>query len=259
MSKKFKYFEKYKRFFGYIKNISTKLFVLLEKRSQESIKKDNNTSHKKYLKKLYPKKCLVDICLILLFLILFLSQIIITKRLDITELSCDNYIVMTIKGTGEQPILNSENTNIPKPDKIIINEGETYKREINENIQYTVQDLTLEQNKIKLIWNSDTTSICTSCNDMFKGLTNIIDIDLTHFIFSNIVYMQSFFEGCSSLISINLSGANAENVKNMIYTFKGCTSLVTINFLNFKTNKIEGLIETFRDCGNIGIRIPKFK
>jgi len=251
MSKKFKYFEKYKRFFAYIKNISTKLFVLLETRSQESIKKDNNTSHKKYLKKLYPKKCLVDICLILLFLILFLSQIIITKRLDITELSCDNYIVMTIKGTGEQPILNSENTNIPKPDKIIINEGETYKREINENIQYTVQDLTLEQNKIKLIWNNDATSICTSCNDMFKGLTNIIDIDLTHFIFSNIVYMQSFFEGCSSLISINLSGANAENVKNMIYTFKGCTSLVTINFLNFKTNKIEGLIETFRDCGNI--------
>ena len=186
MFKKLKHFQKYKRFFIYIKNISTKFFVLLETRmSQESIKKDKNTSHKKYLKKLYPKKCLVDICLILLFLILFLSQIIITKRLAITELSCNNYIVMTIKGTGEQPILNSENTNIPKPDKIIINEGETYKREINENIQYTVQDLTLEQNKIKLIWNSDTTSICTSCNDMFKGLTNIIDIDLTHFIFSS--------------------------------------------------------------------------
>ena len=131
MSKKYKDFEKYKRFFIYIKNISTKYFVLLEtRRSQESIKKDKNTSHKKYLKKLYPKKCLVDICLILLFLILFLSQMIITKRLDITELSCDNYIIMTIKGKDE--ILFYEKVDY------LLKQNELYyiSNQINDHIKY---------------------------------------------------------------------------------------------------------------------------
>jgi len=178
MSKKLEDIKKYKRFFINTKNLINKLLFHLGTETKESIKKDNNTSHKKYLKKQYPKKYLVDINLILLFFLLFLSQMIITKRLDIAELSCDNYIIMTIKGIGEQLILNSENTNIPKPDKIIINEDdETNKIEITENIQYTVQDLTLETNKIKLIWNDVTNSVCTSCYNMFKGLTNITDID----------------------------------------------------------------------------------
>ena len=181
MSKNLKDFKNYKRFFINTKNLINKLLLHLGTGTKESIKKDINTFHKKYLKKKYPKKYLVDINLILLFFILFLSQVIITKRLDIAELSCDNYIIMTIKGTGEQPILNSENTNIRKPDKIIINEDETNKIEITENIQYTVQDLTLETNKIKLIWNDVTNSICTSCYNMFKDLTNITDMDLTQF------------------------------------------------------------------------------
>ena len=81
MSKKLEDIKKYKRFFINTKNLINKLLLHLGTVTKESTKKDNNTLHKKYLKKKYPKKYLVDINLILLFFILFLSQVIITKKI----------------------------------------------------------------------------------------------------------------------------------------------------------------------------------
>ena len=82
MSKKLKDFKNYNRFFIYTKNLINKLILHLGTGTKESIKKDINTSNKKYLKKKYLKKYLVDINLVLLFFILFLSQVIITKSFN---------------------------------------------------------------------------------------------------------------------------------------------------------------------------------
>ena len=51
MSKNLKDFKKYKRFFINTKNLINKLLLHLGAGTKESIKKDINTSHKKYLKK----------------------------------------------------------------------------------------------------------------------------------------------------------------------------------------------------------------
>ena len=181
--------------------------------------------------------------IIVLYIILFL-KVSSSEKINFRGLNSDNYITMTIRGKGEQQLINTDNNNIPLPNKIIIiNEN----MEIIDNIEDRVQDLNSEQNEIKLIWDND----LTSCKNMFKGLTNITNLDLTGFSFSQVNNMESFFQGCSALESINLSNANAENVINMNYMFKDCISLVSINFTNFKTNKLEQLEETFRGCKDI--------
>ena len=47
-----------------------------------------------------------------------------------------------------------------------------------------------------------------SCEKMFDGLTNIIEIDLTNFDTSIVTSMASMFNGCSNLEKITLSNIN---------------------------------------------------
>ena len=247
MLKKFLLFRPYIMLLKYIKELKI-IFYLHQTKKVKFFGMNYYIIQKKILHILQLIKYLIDTNLIILYFIILFSHINVSKKIDISLLNSENYIIMNIQGALEQPILNNEiiaEGNFILPNKIKINEGP--ETDITENI---VQGLTLENNTIKLIWNNNISTFLIY-RKMFKGLTNIINIDLTRFDFSNANSLESFFEGCNSLKSIDLSNADLKNVQNMNFMFRGCTSLISINFSNTKTNKLEKLIETFFGCENI--------
>ena len=152
---------------------------------KEEISKDKNKYKNKSLKKLF------NVNLIIIFMnviILIFTPISTSKKIVIRLLNNNNYIMITIQGKGLQTLIN-ENY-ISSLSSIKINEEE----EITENIS-NIQNLNFDLNVIQLKFNSQ----LNSCNEIFRNLLNITQIDLTYFDFSLVKYMGSSFEGCNSV------------------------------------------------------------
>ena len=77
-----------------------------------------------------------------------------------------------------------------------------------------------------------------SCENMFKGLINIQEIDLSEFDSSQVISMAHMFEGCSNLKKINFGNMDTSNVKNMEYLFYGCSELENLDLSNFDTSLV---------------------
>ena len=82
---------------------------------------------------------------------------------------------------------------------------------------------------------------------MFKGLSNIVKIDLSNFDTSKISNMGYIFFGCSSLISINSNHFETSSVINMNYLFYGCNSLISLYLSNFDKS-INNFKYNINDC-----------
>lgn len=90
----------------------------------------------------------------------------------------------------------------------------------------------------------------------FKGLTNITQIDLSNFNFSNASSMEELFQECKSLTSIDLSNANLSRITNMKNTFRTCTALQTIIFPeNYTTSNVKNFTYAFAGCSNLDISL----
>ena len=59
--------------------------------------------------------------------------------------------------------------------------------------------MTDDVNNITLIFNEE----INSCKNMFKGLSNIIEIDVSFFDFSHVTNMDSMFQECTNLQRID--------------------------------------------------------
>ena len=59
----------------------------------------------------------------------------------------------------------------------------------------------------------------TSCNAMFRDLSNIISIDLTKFDAPQVVDMIFIFFGCDSLETIQIENFNTEKLEDMGFMF----------------------------------------
>ena len=81
-------------------------------------------------------------------------------------------IIIKVSSTGEQEIICSNFNTLP--DSVSIKDNIV---EILDNNKVNVLDINY---KIILNWNS----IITNCDNMFKGLSNIIQIDFSNFITS---------------------------------------------------------------------------
>ena len=68
----------------------------------------------------------------------------------------------------------------------------------------------------------------TKMNNMFRGCSNLTNLDVTHFNTANVENMASMFQKCSSLTSLDLLDFNTDKVTNMGAMFYGCSSLKTI-------------------------------
>ena len=103
--------------------------------------------------------------------------------------------------------------------------------------------------EIRLEW----TTIPSNCNFMFSSLTNILDIDLSSFIFSSVTSMAYMFYNCISLKSIKFdSSINTGSVKYMNSTLACCHSLESLDITNFQFSNVEYMGGMFYACHSLG-------
>ena len=90
-----------------------------------------------------------------------------------------------------------------------------------------------------------------SCKNLFNGLTNIKEIDLSKFDASKVKDMSYMFAGCSNLEKIYFGNIKTNLVENMESLFKNCTKLTSIDLSNFETVSVTNMANMFSDCQNV--------
>ena len=124
---------------------------------------------------------------------------------------------------------------------IVNNKNNKYVNSINNK---TISD---NGNNITLTFNNE----ITSCEYMFKGLSNIIEIDLSYFDFSKVRNMYSMFYGCTNLKKIKFGNIDTSCVENMSQLFFKCKNLTSIDLSNFDTSSVTTMYKTFSYCENL--------
>ena len=147
-------------------------------------------------------------------------------------------IKLVIKDKGHHYFLNN-NFN-PEPSEVIIND------EIKDTCKKCCT-FTKDLNYVVIKFNNP----ITSCENMFKGLANIIEIDLSNFDASNVISMSSIFDQCINLERIYFGNINTSSVKNMYGLFHNCTKLTSIDVSNFVTSSVTNMKFMFRYCNSL--------
>ena len=177
---------------------------------------------------------------ILFFIILiFHIDLISTKSSKKRNLNSDSEINLTIKGTGNQRILNEKFNQMPN--QIYIN------GQLQNYSSYQVMNLEKEENNITLKWNYQ----LENCKEMFCHLSNIIKIDFSNFDSSCVNNMKKIFEGCTSLVSINFNNINTKSVTNMDGMFMDCKSLISLDLSHFNTSSVIFMYSMFSGCSSL--------
>ena len=132
-------------------------------------------------------------------------------------------ISLTIKGGGYQNILN--NSFYLDPVEVMIN------GEINPSCKKSCL-LVEAQNNVKIKFDH----LIETCANMFDGLSNIIEIDLSNLDTSKVKNMSSMFNECVNLENIIFGNINTSSVENMFQLFQDCKKLTSINVSNFDTS-----------------------
>ena len=85
-----------------------------------------------------------------------------------------------------------------------------------------------------------TTYLCEGygMKSMFDGCSNLINLNVTSFITSNVRNMSYMFNGCSKLENIDLSSFNTVNVVDMTGMFKGCAKLERLDLSGFNISSV---------------------
>lgn len=85
------------------------------------------------------------------------------------------------------------------------------------------------------------------CNQMFSGMTNLKELDLSNFDTSEVTSFYQMFMGASSLKKLDLSGFKTSKIKVMVEMFKDMVSLEEVDLSNFDMSKVEQIGEMFDD------------
>ena len=166
-----------------------------------------------------------NIYLIISILILIFIPVSYMK-ISIRKLNLlNNEISMRIYGKTNLRILYNKNKNTPT--ELLIDGNQC---PINTNISGPTD----RYYNITMRWNY----LLNNCSSMFFGLTEIIEIDLSNFDFSNVTTMKQMFYGANNIIKIDLSNSNTSLVEDMSYLFYNCKKLSNINLSNFKTSSV---------------------
>ena len=87
-----------------------------------------------------------------------------------------------------------------------------------------------------------------SCENMFKGMTNIVEIDLSKLDTSGVTSMSEMFRDCINLEKITFGNINTSSVNNMFYLFCGYIKLSSIDVSNFNTSSVITMEAMFSHC-----------
>ena len=183
------------------------------------------------------------------FMIINLIFPILTKEIKILSsrrLVASSEITIKINSNGMQSIFNNAFT---CPDEIYVNGNLVG----NNLCSITLED---QENVIKMKWND---KIFKNCNNMFKGLNKIEEIDLSMFDTSLVTNMENMFYGCSSLKSINFQNVKTSLVESMANMFYTCTKLESLNLSDFDTSSVITMNHMFSYCSSItSINVSSF-
>ena len=98
-------------------------------------------------------------------------------------------------------------------------------------------------------WNM---SNCTSIDYMFRGCTNLINLNIPNWNVSNISNFAGAFFNCENLSVLNVSNWRPINAVNMQTMFKNCSKLTELNISNWGTlSKVSTLYSTFDGCSSL--------
>ena len=78
----------------------------------------------------------------------------------------------------------------------------------------------------------------TNMRDMFAGLTELKELDVSNFNTSNVTTMYHMFNSCSSLTELNVSSFDTSNVTDMNAMFEDCAGLTELNIGSFDTSNV---------------------
>ena len=143
-----------------------------------------------------------------------------------------NQIILKIQGSGTQNILN--NAFYLDPSEVIVNNLS------NPSCKKSCY-LDQAQNNIIIKFGQQ----ITSCQNMFNGLSNIIEIDISKLITSSVTNMAQMFNYCTKLKKINLGNIDTSNVITMREMFCHCESLTSVDVSKFKTSKVTDMGDMF--------------
>ena len=180
---------------------------------------------------------------IIFVLLIFIQNV---KSIKIRNINSISEISITIRGKGNQYILNDEMVQMSEeylnfdyePSQILINGV------LQEYTGKIVYNLTKEENYITMKWEKP----IGNCNTMFYQLDNITYIDLSKFDSSKVTQTIYMFSFCYSLTSINFENFNTTQVNNMFCMFYSCTSLDSLDLSNFDTKKVTNIDYLFYGC-----------
>ena len=95
------------------------------------------------------------------------------------------------------------------------------------------------------------TSYVTTMSWMFYGLTNLKNLDVSHFDTHNVSTMTGMFAHCSSLTSLDVGSFNTSNVMNMTAMFENCSSLTSLDVKHFDTSNVTAMGQMFSGCSSL--------
>ena len=191
----------------------------------------------KYGQKLGQKYPFFSTCLLLMLIKLTFVEVMNSDDLKPSN-NYDSEIHLITQGKGTQNILN--NAFEFDPSEVIVNGY------LNNSCKKTCY-LTDDINNITLKFSE----LINSCEKMFKGLENILEIDLSYFDVSQVTSMHEMFKGCSYLVNVILSNSNTYKLNNISSMFYSCKSLETINFGHIDTSSVENMQHLFCGCSQI--------
>ena len=181
------------------------------------------------------------IILIFNFLIICINQITSSNKLIL--FLDDNKILLKVKGKGNDlvKILSSDYNNY-MPTSYYLNNGQ-------EPINFSGKSITLPDsvNKVELIFGTNV----QNCNSMFKGCSDILEIDLSNFISSDVQDINRMFEDCTSLKNIIFGNFKTSQMNALENVFYGCSSLGSLDLSNFDVSHITGFNHVFDGCDSL--------
>ena len=144
-------------------------------------------------------------------------------------------IHLVVSPSGVQDILN--NNFYLEPSNVIVNGDSMPSCKYNCN-------LPLSKNNVTLVFEDS----IYSCENMFKGLTSIDEIDLSNFDFSHVTNMNSMFQECTYLKKITFGNIDTSSVSSMEYLFSKCNALTSIDVSKFDTSLVTTFQGMFERC-----------
>jgi len=147
-------------------------------------------------------------------------------------------IAITIRGNGKQRII-SPKTSVSCPNEIY-----NFNGVLIGNNTCEIEFIN-EENVIIMKWNNK-----ISGTHLFKELTNITKIDLSHLI--SIGGLLDMFNGCTSLTSINFANLDTSSVSGSIARlFQNCYSLKSLDLSKLDLSKVVYLDDIFKGCKSL--------